>query len=247
MAGRGALVVSVTLLAASLALPLHAQSNSLSGTVALSSQLVDRGIALTPVTPVLQGAVNWSSAGGWMAGLSIGSQLRSPDRSEGLVQLGHYWSLSDDWRMQADLTYYGYTGNTRASAYDRAEASVNWMYRDVLSLGLSAITLTGGNDHQPRGAADLDFHWPLPWHLSVAAGAGITQTLVTERGPYFYRHHEYRYGGVSSYYGYGHLGLIWAYGPWQVELDRIATSSNIARQVGGLRAAPWVGTVSWSF
>ncbi|MBE1161915.1 hypothetical protein [Dyella acidiphila] len=232
-----------------LAGPLHAQTGNFAGTVALSSQLVDRGIALTPVTPILQGAVNWSSAGGWMAGVSIGTQLRSPDRSEGLAQLGHYWTLSDDWRMQADATYYGYSGNTRASAYNRAEASVNWMYRDVLSFGLSAITLTGGDDHHPRGAADLDFHWPLPWHLSLAAGAGITQTLVTSRPPWPGAHHyyDYGYGGVSSYYGYGQLGLIWAWGPWQVELQRIATTSNIARQTGSLAAAPWVGTVSWSF
>jgi uncharacterized protein (TIGR02001 family) len=231
--------------------PLHAQTSSLNGTVALSSQLVDRGLAITPVTPFAQGAVSWASANGWVLGLSAGTQVRSTGHnSEALVQASHYWSLSDDWRMQAGLVYYNYPGNTRASAFNRTEASTSWMYRDVLTFGLSAICLTGSGSHQPRGAADVDVHWPLPAHFSISAGLGVAQPLSpaiyygvpqSARG-YYEGHYVYR-RPRSSYYGYGQLGLAWTYGAWRVELDRVATDPSQR----GMAAAPWVATVSWSF
>jgi uncharacterized protein (TIGR02001 family) len=242
-------------LAASLCTPLHAQTSTLTGTVALSSQLVDRGVAITPVTPIAQGALSWASASGWVLGVSAGTEIRSVGHSsEALAQAAHYWSLTDDWRMQAGVTYYAYPGNPGARAFDRTETSLNWMYRDVLTFGLSAICLTRGNDQHPRGAADVNFHWPLPWHLSLSAGAGVIQSLLgrTWTGGYGYSYggYPYPYGNMprpSSYYGYGHLGLVWSYDSWQVELDRITTVPNIGRQSGGLVAAPWVATVSWSF
>ncbi|WP_229720846.1 hypothetical protein [Dyella nitratireducens] len=246
--------ISLAILSATIAIaPLHAQTSSLSGTVALSSQLVDRGLAVTPVTPVLQGAVSWASADGWILGLSIGTQTRSPRHgSDTLAQVDHYWSLSDDWRMQAGLAYYAYPGNASARAFDRAEASMSWMYRDVLTFGVSAISLTHGSDHQPRGAADVGFHWPLPAHFSLTAGAGVAQPLPagtyyggSTYGAWSYFRDFYKYSGQrpSSYYGYGQLGLAWGFGPWRVELDRIATAPSQR----WMAAAPWVATISWSF
>jgi uncharacterized protein (TIGR02001 family) len=231
------------LLAAAYA-PAHAQSSSLAGTVALSSQLVDRGMALTPVTPILQGALSWTSAStGWEFGLSASTETRSPGHdAEGLAQAAYYWPLSEDWRMQAGASYYAYPGNNPASAFNRVETGLDWMYRDVLTFGLSAIRLTNNRNTQPKGAADVDFHWPLPWHLSFAAGAGVTQVL-TDVGGYPY---GYRYTRAGSYYGYGHAGLIWVEGGWRVELERIATTPN-GHWAGGWAAAPWVGTISWSF
>lgn len=241
-----------------LAIPLRAQTSNLNGTVALSSQLVDRGLAITPVTPFLQAATSWTSANGWVLGLSAGTQLRSTGHgSEALAQAGHYWSLADDWRMQAGLVYYTYPGNARGRAFDRAEAGVSWMYRDVLTFGLSAIRLTRGGNHQPRGAADVDFHWPLPAHFSLSAGLGVAQPLSTaiyhgtptygtqDDWGYYYGGHYYLYHRQrsSSYYGYGHLGLAWTYEAWRVELDRVATDPSQR----GMAAAPWVATISWSF
>lgn len=241
---KGVALLSVTV-AASFCSVLHAQSNSVSGTIALSSQLVDRGVAITPVTPIAQGALSWASSGGWLAGLSASTEVRSPGHSaEVLAQVAHAWSLSDDWRMQAGVIYYDYPGNPGASLFNRAEVGMNWMYRDVLTFGLSGICLTRGGNH-PRGAADVDFHWPLPWHFSLSAGAGVTQSLVNDG--YDTTHGWYRYPHPGSYYGYGHAGLIWSFDAWRVELDRIATTPSVGRQPGSLTAAPWVATVSWSF
>jgi uncharacterized protein (TIGR02001 family) len=239
----GAAIVAL-LAAAGVSKPAHAQTSSVSGAVAVSSQLVDRGLAVTPATPILQAAASWTSASGWSLGLSGGTELRSPDHhpSEVLAQVSHYWSLSSDWQMQADLLYYDYPGNDRARLFDRTETGVNWIYRDVLTFGLSAICLTNGDHHGPRGAADVDFHWPLVWHVSLSLGAGLAQHLVSPYDSYGY---TTRPG--NGVYGYGHAGLLWSYGAWRVELDRIATDPVLPSRERGLAAQPWVGTVSWSF
>ena len=239
--------------AAIAAAPLHAQTSTFNGTVALSSQLVDRGLAITPVTPVLQGAVSWATAGNWVFGLSAGTQVRSPRHgSDAQLRADHYWLLSGDWRMQAGVAYYTYPGNASARAFDRAEASMSWLYRDVLTFGLSAISLTRGRDHQPRGAADVNFRWPLPAHFSLNAGVGVAQPLPARSyygGPsdgawtYFPGYGAYRAQRPGSYYGYGQLGLAWNDGPWRVELDRIATDPSQR----WMAAAPWVATIAWSF
>jgi uncharacterized protein (TIGR02001 family) len=230
--------------------PLYAQSNNFSGAVALSSQLVDRGLAVTPPTPSLQAAVSWTSPAGWSFGLSASTEVRSPGHvTETVAQASRYWSLSSDWQMQASALYYDYPGNARGRVFDRTETGVNWIYRDVLTLGISAVWPTGsGGNHQPRGAADVDVHWPLPWHLSISAGAGVAQPLL---GAYsLYGSGQNSYGYVyehPSVYGYGHAGLTWSNGPWRAELDRIVTDPGSRRQWGSLAASPWVGTMSWSF
>lgn len=223
--------------------PLRAQSSTISGAVALGSQLVDRGLAITPATPILQAAASWTSASGWSAGVSGAVQTRSPDHlAEGLAQVSRAWMLSSDWQMQADLLYYDYPGDDRARLFDRTEAGVNWIYRDVLTFGLSASSMTHGANHDPRGAADVDFHWPLAWHFALSLGAGVAQYLVSPYDSYGYIHRP-----PPGVYGYGHAGVLWSDGAWRIELDRIATDPAITRHGGNLVAQPWVGTVTWSF
>jgi len=232
-------------LAACLCSSLHAQSSPLSGTVALSSQLVDRGLAVTPATPTLQGAVAWSSPSGWSLGLSGSSELRSPGvLAETMLQASRSWPLSGDWQMQASAIYYTYSGAAQDRVYDRAEAGVTWIYRDILTFDLAAVRVIGSNDHRPRAAADVDFHWPLAWNFSFLAGAGYAQSLSAPI--------SYTQAPSSSYerpssYAYGHTGLMWDYGHWQLQLDRVLVSPNARRLGGNLNASPWVATLSRSF
>jgi len=234
----------------------HAQSTGFGGTVALSSQLVDRGQAITASTPILQGDVTWTSPAGWLLGLSAGTELRAPGQlAEASVQVARYWPLSGDWQMQTDLLYYRYSGSARTRAYDRAETGIHWTYRDVLTLGLSAVRMFGAPDGRVRGAADLDFHWPLPRHFYLSAGAGIAQIPAMPCRAYehadSWRDLEYGrpYYGCERHgsYRYGHAGLIWAMGGWRMELERIVTAPHMRRQRGAPGAAPWVATVSRSF
>jgi uncharacterized protein (TIGR02001 family) len=226
-------------------MPLHAQSSPFSGTLALSSQLVDRGLAVTPATPTMQGAVAWSSPSGWSLSLSGSAELRSPGTlAESMAQVAHSWQLSSDWQMQANLIYYRYDGEAQARVYDRTEAGVTWIYRDILTLNLSAIRVIGPSTQLPRGAADVDFHWPLAWNFSFSTGAGFAQSLSA---PITYSSVAGMYNHQPSTYAYGHTGLMWEYGHWQIELDRILTSQDARRLGGNLNASPWVATISHSF
>lgn len=241
------------LVGACLAPALHAQSSAFSGAVALSSQLVDRGQAITRTTPILQGAASWTFPAGWSLGLSASTEVRSPGHVvAALAQASRHWSLAGDWQLQAGLLYYRYPGMGRSRGFDRAEATLNWSYRDVLTFGLSAIRVIGTKGHQrPRGAADISFHWPLARQLFLSAGAGAAQSPIA---PY----NAYRYGGEYDRAGphrrvregihtYGHVGLLWSHGPWQVELDRILADPETRWQWDVMDASPWVATVSWSF
>ncbi|OOG56927.1 hypothetical protein B0E48_10640 [Rhodanobacter sp. C03] len=253
-------------IAACLSMPLHAQT-TFNGIAALSSQLVDRGQAITGDTPILQGAASWTFAtegtasqtlsSGWSLGLSGSTEVRSPNRLvEAMAQASRYWSLSSDWQMQVSLLYYRYPGSTGGSkAFDRAETGVNWSYRDVLTFGLSAIHVIGEKSQQPRGAADINLHWPLARHFSLSAGAGITQSLTAPYSPY---HHVYagpysrayanQAGSArANHYSYGHVGLLWSHGPWWIELDRIMKAPEAQQQWATLGASPWVATISRSF
>lgn len=245
---------------------LQAEPASFNGTVALSSQLVDRGQPITGDTPILQAAASWNFAtgesasappSGWSLGLVGSTEVRSPGRIVvTLVQASRYWPLSGDWQMQVGLLYYGYTGRIGSRAMDRAETGVSWTYRDVLTLGLSAIYVIGAPGQQPRGAADLDLHWPLAGHFSLSIGAGISQSLAAY-GPcrcgYANREdegyeHPYRHARApANHYGYGHVGLWWSRGAWRVGLERIVTAPPALQQWGDLGGTPWVATVSRSF
>jgi len=220
---------------------LHAQSAGVQGEVALSSQLVDRGVAVTPATPILQGAVSWASPSGWSLGVSGSTETRSPGHLvEALAQASRSWVLSSDWQMQAGLLYYDYPGNSRSRAYDRAELGVSWIYRDILTFAVSGARVLHTDDHRTRGAADLDFHWPLAWHFSLSAGAGIAQTLMPAHGRYSY--------GVANHYAYGHAGLIWSDGPWRVDFEHIANDQDVRwSRHNPSTVANWVTTISRSF
>lgn len=214
---------------------LHAQSSSFGGVVAVSNQLVDRGLAVTPKTPVVQGALTWTTPSGWSLGLSASSETRSPGQIvEALAQASYAWSLSSDWQMQTGLLYYRYGNDSHWRIYDRVELAANWIYRDVLTLGVSAAQLIHTGGRGPRGAADIGFRWPLVWNLSVSAGVGTAQYLIP---PYERDYPRYQYG---------HAGLVWENEGWRVELNHIMTE-HAPRPRGSPAVSPWNATVSRRF
>lgn len=231
---RRRLAVAVALAAAG-TLPAHA--GDWGATVAVSSQLVDRGVAVTPPAPIVQGAVNWVSRDGWSLGVSASYQTRDPGRvAETLAQVAKSWSLSDDWQIQAGLLDYRYPGGgSGVRTYDRTELGASVIWRDVLTAGVSAIKLThrGGG---LRGAADVGLRWPLGWHVSATGGIGIAQYLAP-----LSRYYPER----PDRYSYGHGGLVWQNGAWRVELIHVFT--NRERNRGERPVSPWTATVARTF
>ena len=235
LAPRRRLAVGAALLA--FGIPA-AHAGDWGGSVAVSSQLVDRGVAVTQPAPIVQGAVNWMSRDGWSLGVSASYQTRSPGRvAETLTQVAKSWSLSDDWQVQAGLLDYRYPGSPKATRnYDRTELGASVIWRDVLTMSVSAIQMAhrGGG---PRGAADVGFRWPLGWHVSATGGLGLAQYLWPA-----YRYHAY---ARPDRYSYGHGGLVWQNGPWRVELIHVFT--NRERNYGERSVSPWTATVARTF
>lgn len=256
--------------AAQACLPVAVRAQSrVDGNLALASQLVDRGLAVTPATPVLQGAMSWASPTGWSFGVAGAVETRAPGTPVmALARVSRAWAPSAEWQAQASLLYYDYHAN---GLPDRLDANVYFTYRDLLSFGLSAIR--ADNPRAPRrvtGAADATLSWPLARHLSLSAGAGIAQATVTVYGPryppggppgdpptypptyppgsppyYYGANRLYRYDRVQRY-GYGSLGLAWSHGPWRLQVDRNMNSLGERRVYGG-RAPGWVATLSRAF
>lgn len=227
------------LLSAVLCPGLPAMAADLGGTVALSSQLIDRGIAITPRTPVMQGSVYWAPTTHWALNLSAAAETRSPGP---LLASGatasRYWTLSDRWQAQAGLAYYRYRYSAGSSAWqvNRTEASLGWTYRETLTLSLSTFRNPGSGSGRIYGAADVNLRHSLSQHFTLSGGFGIAEIS------------RFAYGeNPDGYYRYGHAGLIWSRGNWSVELNRIATSANTPRPWGGPGVAPWVATASWVF
>lgn len=243
---KGLLATAVVL--ACLSAPMHAQSR-FGGRIALSSQLVDRGIAITPATAVLQGAVSWSSPSGWSAGVAGGVETRSPgDPVLFVAQVSRAWAPSGDWLVQASLLHYDYgsgagSGGARSGFPDRGEAGLSLTYRDTVVVGLSAIRVSGHRDQRWLGAMDAGASWPLTRRLSLSAGAGVAQAVVRDYGRGYRR---YDYGHLRRY-GYGNLGLAWNGGPWRLQLDRNLNSLGTRRAYGSPSASDWMVTLSRSF
>jgi hypothetical protein len=236
--GFHAAVRALAVVALFLLVPVHARADDLGGSASLASQLVDRGLAITPATPVLQGGVTWTTPSGWSGGLSGGIELRSPGHvAESVARVARAWTLSGNWRMQADLVYYHYAGRLHANVY---EPGVYWMYRDVLTFGVSLVHIAGADEHALHPAADLNFRWPLGGNFSLSGGLGVARYAV----PYGYPPHErYRTG----YYRYGAAGLLWRNGAWQAELDRVAIDSGSRPYLNRYAASPWLIVLSRSF
>jgi len=230
---RGAVALAVAL-----CLPGATLAASVGGAVGVSSQLVDRGIAVTADTPSLQLSGYWLPAPGWAVGASASTALDAPGHQMlTTVELSRSWTLSDSWQMQAGLLRYSYPGSRTNRLLNRDEVSLGWSYRDRLSVSVAAFTLPDSYPGRWYGAADLTVHQPLLAQLSLSAGVGISQAPSALYGLGYDDHH----------YGYGHAGLIWNKGAWSAEIDRVFSEGHsiYARRGGGLW--PWVVTVSRAF
>ncbi|PPV00332.1 hypothetical protein XpopCFBP1817_00515 [Xanthomonas populi] len=217
--------------------PCGAMADNVGGAVALTSQLIDRGISIAPNTLTLQAAGYWLPSPGWSVSTSVA--LQSPSLSKPVAitaQAARAWMLDDRWQMQASLLYYGYPTNQATRTFDRQEASLAWSYRDALTLSLSTFNFPRADQSPWNLAIDVTASIPLRNDVSLSIGAGCSRFPAMAYG-----------AAASGRYQYGQLGLKWSRARWTLKLERIATSSNTPRLQGGPGETPWLGTVSTTF
>nr|WP_244672394.1 hypothetical protein [Xanthomonas sp. D-93] len=213
-----------------------ATAGDIGGAAGISSQLVDRGIAVTRSTPTLQGALFWLPAPGWSLSGSASVALDAPGTVlMSSLGLSRSWTLSDSWQLQAEALLYRYPGARANRLFNRDEVSLGWSYRDRLSLSLAAFRMPdSGLQQRWYGALDLTAHQPLSGPLSLSAGIGVSQAPPALYGLEYVAH-----------YRYGHAGLIWNAGRWSLEVDRVFSNARTGYADRGLW--PWVASVSRSF
>jgi len=226
------------MLAAAACIAAPALAADLAGTVALSSQLIDRGVAIAPRSGAIQGALYWAPARDWSLSASAALDAGSPPRLlQSSFAVARDWTLADDWRLRAGLTrsrYYYTGGRDRWWRVERNEVQASLLYRDLLSLSLSAARLHGSE--RTTLALDLTLQRPLTQRVAVSAGLGVAGIA--------------RYGDGNDrdgYYRYGHLGLSWSRGDWRVDLQRIHAGAGAPRPWNAPQASPWLATLALSF
>jgi len=208
-----------------------AQVRALSGELALSSELTERGAFVGERKPFLQGAMTFYDPSGWSAGLAVGLQEDGSRTSRVIARTAYDWMLSNDWQSQAWLQYYAYPGDKASQVFDRAEGGLNVGFRDLLVLGVSAFHYphTYSDSAPYRWTADVGARWPLGESVSLTAALGHASVKPSGR------------------YSYGSAGLAWRRGAWQLEINYLDTDDRARALLRSSTPGHWSAAVAHSF
>lgn len=191
-----------------------AQTRSLSGELAVSSELTERGAFVGLRRPIAQAAASIYDASGWSVGGALGLPSNGLRNSRVVLRAAHDRPLANDWQRQLALQYYGYPGGgPTGRGFDRWEAALELRWRDRLMVGLTGFHYLHPAADTPtlHWAADVGGRWPLAPQWSAQAAMGLAR--VRNRGSYVY----------------GSGGLAWDSGDWRAEASLIASASQARR------------------
>jgi len=206
----------------------------------VSSGIVVRGVALNGGRPAVQGAVNFYSAGPWLASLS-GAASRSAWSGEWSLQLlsklGYAWQLANDWGAQLSYVHYAYPLNSELRAYERDELIATAAYRDLFALSVAGLRndRASANGRHGSVAYDLVGRYPVSARVALAAGLGY-QDL-------------HRRAGFG--YAYGHVGAGADLGPRtggaHLDVSYIVTDATAKKWFGDDASNRWAASLAWTF
>lgn len=211
-------------------------AGAVEGSIALTSGLVTRGIALGSGGPALQGQLSFHSPDGWFAGLGAGS-FGAPWSRAQTVQMhgrvGWLHRLSPDWSAQLAYSYYGYPLDAPLRRFEYDELGVTLGWRDLAFVSVSRWL--GRRWRLDRHGLDSAVEGVLrqPLGPSFDATAGIGLRAVD--------------GSFGGGYRYGHVGVAWRLDAVETRLSYIATSKRAERLFGARAADRWAASVSWTF
>ncbi|HSW04323.1 hypothetical protein [Aquabacterium sp.] len=203
------------------------------GELAAATELTDRGLTVGPRKPLVQGQLAAYLAGNWTVSVAASLQGGSTRDSRLLARLGRSWTLSNDWQAEAGLGYYAYPGDPVSRNFDRVEAGASAGFRDLVSLGVTALHYPAwpGRRAGLHWALDLGLRWPLGEAWSLTASLGRADLPQDSR----------------QHYGYGGLGLAWQQGPWRAEVNRLAADAKARYWMGDGAQARWSAMIARNF
>ena len=216
---------------------LPAAADDVSGSLAITTDYIYRGVSQTDRQPAGQAGVQFHSSTGWNAGMwasSVDFQNGANLAYELDLQGGYSWQLNPDWSMQLGYVHYAYL-NDHDSGYDYDEinATVSYQQRATASVSFSPNT----SKHTYRGfirdkqalAYDLSVLQPLNPHWSIYAGVGYYDLSDL----------------VATGYWYWSTGLAFTWQAMQVDLLHIDTDSTATRLFDG--GSRWTAALTWRF
>lgn len=195
------------------ALPVQAQTRSLSAEWTLGSDMTERGSFVGPRKPVVQAALWLYDASGWSLGGAWAAPPLSPAGSRLLLRSAYERPLAGDWQGQLALQYYAYPWDGEGRRFDRWESSASLSWRDRLVLGLSRFHYLHPGEGKPTLRWALDAGTRCPWgpHSSMQAALGLA--TLPQQGRY----------------AYASLGATWETGPWRLDATLIGTERAARR------------------
>lgn len=217
-----------------------ALGQEIDASLGVSSGIVVRGFALNGGRPAVQGAVNFYSAGPWLASLS-GAAFRSASNDEWGLQLfsklGYAWQLANDWGAQLSYVHYAYPLNSELRAYERDELIATAAYRDLVVLSVAGLrnSRASANGRHGSVAYDLVGRYPLQAGVALSAGLGYQDM-----------HHRSGFG-----YAYGNVGAGADLGPRtggaHLEVSYIVTDATAKKRLGDEASNRWAASLAWAF
>lgn len=211
-----------------------------SGSIAVTTDYIYRGMSQTDGQPAAQAGVQFHSPAGWSAGMwgsSVDFQNGSGMAYELDLQAGYAWSLSPDWSMQVGYVHYAYLGDDDSGYdYDELNASISYQQRVSANIAwspnTSKHTYWGFISERQAFAYELSLLQPLHPRWSLCAGVGYYDLRdIADTG-----------------YWYWSTGVAFNWQGMQVDLLHIDTDSTGERLFEQLGAGSrWTAALTWRF
>lgn len=193
-----------------------------SGTVALTTDYVFRGVAQAYGHAALQAGVTYESPAGWFGGAWASNVNPYPFGSSSAeidVYAGFGVALSPAWTARASYTRYLHAWDRRPAPYDYGEVALTLGFEDRLSATVAwqpdnaGYSTLGYVHHRQSLAYELTGRWMLPHGFGLIGGVGyydVSRLYATD-------------------YWSGDAGISYSRGRLEIDVMRFFSDATVRR------------------